>query len=180
MTLKSQQEMDLINFLSESNAIEGVHGEECLDAAIDAWDFMRGASGMSEYNVLETHRRLMEPVRAWDRHARSIRLDFTGKFRDDYVFIGGRRSMNAIKIRSEIEKWSEKMNDPKWLTMTTQQKELMSRKLHVEYEKIHPFFDGNGRTGRIFMNWHRVRNGLPLLIIHTGDEQMEYYGWFHR
>ena len=51
--------------------------------------------------------------------------------------------------------------------------------LHVKYEKIHPFADGNGRTGRMFMNWTRLkRNNEPLLIIHEGEEQREYYGWF--
>ncbi len=56
--------------------------------------------------------------------------------------------------------------------------EEWSQQLHVSYEKIHPFVDGNGRTGRMFMNWWRLTNGLPLLIIHEGDEQYNYYQWF--
>ena len=49
---------------------------------------------------------------------------------------------------------------------------------HIWFEKIHPFEDGNGRTGRILMNIQRLNAGLPLLIIHEGKEQMEYYKWF--
>ena len=49
---------------------------------------------------------------------------------------------------------------------------------HIKFEEIHPFEDGNGRSGRILMNWQRVSNGLPLLIIHTGEEQLTYYKWF--
>lgn len=36
---------------------------------------------------------------------------------------------------------------------------------HVTFEKIHPFSDGNGRTGRMIMNYSLLENGLPPLII---------------
>ena len=44
--------------------------------------------------------------------------------------------------------------------------------------EVHPFIDGNGRTGRIFMNWWRVKNGLPILVIKETARQ-EYYKWFN-
>ena len=50
---------------------------------------------------------------------------------------------------------------------------------HVEFEEIHPFVDGNGRTGRILMNLYRIYMGFPILIIHTGKEQKEYYSWWN-
>ncbi len=49
---------------------------------------------------------------------------------------------------------------------------------HIFFEKLHPFEDGNGRTGRILMNLQKLNEELPLLIIHEGEEQMEYYKWF--
>lgn len=37
--------------------------------------------------------------------------------------------------------------------------------LHHRFIQIHPFADGNGRTGRVLLNWHLIRNGwLPLLV----------------
>ncbi len=36
---------------------------------------------------------------------------------------------------------------------------------HHKFEKIHPFFDGNGRTGRILMNSILINNGYPPIII---------------
>jgi len=38
-------------------------------------------------------------------------------------------------------------------------------RFHIEFETIHPFEDGNGRTGRIIMNEHLLENHLPPLII---------------
>lgn len=36
---------------------------------------------------------------------------------------------------------------------------------HQKFEKIHPFADGNGRTGRILMNYILLQNGYPPFII---------------
>ena len=49
---------------------------------------------------------------------------------------------------------------------------------HIAYERIHPFIDGNGRTGRMFMNWQRLKAGLPILVIKEKEKQ-EYYKWFN-
>jgi len=48
--------------------------------------------------------------------------------------------------------------------------------LHAFFEKIHPFEDGNGRTGRILLNYILISAGYPLVIL-KGDEKFrkEYY-----
>lgn len=50
----------------------------------------------------------------------------------------------------------------------------------LEFEKIHPFEDGNGRVGRMLYNINRLNAGLDLHIIHEGKEQIEYYKWFNK
>lgn len=37
---------------------------------------------------------------------------------------------------------------------------------HHKFEKIHPFMDGNGRTGRMLLNYILLKNNLPPMIIH--------------
>lgn len=46
---------------------------------------------------------------------------------------------------------------------------------HLVFESIHPFADGNGRTGRALMNYLLVLNNHPPLIIYDEDK-MSYYG----
>ena len=47
--------------------------------------------------------------------------------------------------------------------------------LHYVYENIHPWVDGNGRSGRILMVNHAMLMGLDPWIVHHGDEQQAYY-----
>lgn len=46
--------------------------------------------------------------------------------------------------------------------------------LHHELEVIHPFFDGNGRTGRLWLNALRLRAGYPWLTV-LYEERFDYY-----
>lgn len=47
-------------------------------------------------------------------------------------------------------------------------------KLHAKFENIHPFRDGNGRVGRLIMNYILLKKGYPLLDIKF-ENRPEYY-----
>ena len=46
---------------------------------------------------------------------------------------------------------------------------VVAAKWHGYYEYLHPFRDGNGRTGRLLSNFILLRAGHPLLIIRLED-----------
>lgn len=48
---------------------------------------------------------------------------------------------------------------------------VVAAKFHGYYEYLHPFRDGNGRTGRLMSNFILLRAGHPLLIIKNSDRQ---------
>lgn len=45
---------------------------------------------------------------------------------------------------------------------------------HIEFEKIHPFEDGNGRTGRLIINYELLKNNLPPVVI-PKDDRVKYF-----
>lgn len=149
-------------FIRESNAIEGVYNEDSFTQAMYAWEYLKTKKELTPHVIKKTHKILMLN--------QSLQPDQKGYFRKCPVYIGGREAFRWELIQTAIEHWCE--------YIVSSHNEMAIQEDHVRYEKIHPFIDGNGRTGRMFMNWQRLKAGLPILVIHEGKEQMEYYRWF--
>lgn len=146
-------------FLRESNAIEGVFGEEALTDALAAWQYLIGKDVMTKAVVLETHRILMA--------RQDLEKKYKGAFRDIDVYIGGKKAMNPAIVGAMVGDWCAR-------TM----KKPNAKVLHVFYEKIHPFVDGNGRTGRMLMNWTRLKRTKEGILVIRNAQKGEYYKWF--
>lgn len=54
---------------------------------------------------------------------------------------------------------------------------VKAAKFHRSFELIHPFIDGNGRIGRVIINYMLMRAGYPPVIVRDKDKQ-DYYSTF--
>ncbi len=153
---------DETEFLKESNAIEREYSDEALEDAKESWEYAKEQEGnMSTKFILGIHKRLLK----------RLNPKIAGKIRDVGVWVGRRKCLDSDEIRKGLRL----LCNPGIYPISS---ENLIKRWHIQFEDIHPFEDGNGRTGRILMNLQRLKIGLPILIIHEGKEQMEYYKWF--
>ena len=57
-----------------------------------------------------------------------------------------------------------RQGDERWHPRLTDVPESLAR-IHVDFERLHPFIDGNGRTGRLLLNLILTRLGWPPIVI---------------
>jgi len=168
--MKIPKTLNEILFLQESNNIEDVWDGTSLMQAMTAWKYLEEQKELDEEVILHTHKILMEG---------KLDKKETGAWRKCAVWIGGHEGKPWFAIPELIRHWimntkdgiqNGKNENPIYLDRMIQQQ-------HVEFEGIHPFIDGNGRMGRILMNWTRVQCKLPILVIYE-KEKYNYYKWF--
>ena len=89
--------------------------------------------------------------------------------RHDYVTGKGEVGAAPEDVAEELSELLEELNGIRSEDVLT-----AAAYFHAKFENIHPFADGNGRTGRLAMNYLLVLHGHPPIIIHEEDRQ-DYY-----
>lgn len=154
-------------WIIQSNLIEGVEDITEHTRSQGAWSRFRKQE-LTIKNILAVHKRIMI------EHL----PDEAGKFRQCRVWVGGHEGKPWPEIPQLMEGWLALWhNIVKECAHTPECVDRLTRMAHVEFEKIHPFVDGNGRTGRMVMQWQRVNHGLSALNI-LDAEKGAYYDWF--
>ena len=98
-----------------------------------------------------------------------------GTFRRVNVRIAGALT-NPVQPYLIEPKIEELLNNYKVWSKTMHIVERVAN-FHLQFESIHPFIDGNGRTGRLIMNLQLIKEGLPAINIKFADRR-KYYDAF--
>ena len=91
----------------------------------------------------------------------------TGVFRKGNVTAGSSYFPNYDKVASLTEKMTVLIEEQMSKSMTAIEQLKLSFLAHFNLVSIHPFYDGNGRTSRLLMNYIQAYYGLPLAIVHS-------------
>lgn len=113
--------------------------------------------------IRELHEKLMTD-------ARTTHNAFPGEFRRTQNWIGGTMPSNARFVPPPVRDMNRALDDfEKFIHTDDNYLPLVKAgMLHAQFETIHPFTDGNGRTGRMIVTmflWHQKLLEAPVLYL---------------
>lgn len=125
--------------------------------------------------IRELHKQLMDK-------ARSTHFSDPGEFRKSQNWIGGTKPNNARFVPPPVEEMHKALTNLENFmhahdnTLTL----IKAALLHAQFETIHPFLDGNGRTGRMLITFYLWKEGYlekPVLFLSSffKKHQKAYY-----
>jgi len=178
--------MDLLNF-EAGGSLLGADETDILEVCnyLDALKYARAeiakATGLpvSMRLLNETHKRLLKGVRGRSKQP--------GEIRRSQNWIGGNRPGNAAFVPppphqlagllSNLENYIHKEDALPPL--------VRAGLIHVQFETIHPYLDGNGRIGRLLITllleeWKLLSEPLLYLSLYFKRNQRDYYDQLNR
>jgi Fic family protein len=97
----------------------------------------------------------------------------TGAFRKGNVTAGSSYFPNFDKVSALTQKMADAIRGQMQQPLSILEQLHLSFVAHFNLVSIHPFYDGNGRTSRLLMNYIQAYYGLPLAIVHN-ESKAEY------
>lgn len=97
----------------------------------------------------------------------------SGAFRKGNVTAGSSYFPNFDKVEALTNTLVSTINEQMQQNLSVQDRLELSFAAHFNLVSIHPFYDGNGRTARLLMNYIQAYYGLPLAIVYN-ETKVEY------
>ncbi|TWE12185.1 Fic/DOC family protein [Rudaeicoccus suwonensis] len=124
---------------------------------------------LSLHEIRTVHYKAMTPVWNVSPHPNATPAETPGNWRhhDIQPFPEGMTPPPFPDINHRLTDWVDVVNELREKDETPFPERLA--RIHNEFEKIHPYLDGNGRTGRLLLNLLIVRLGYPPAIVFKNE-----------
>jgi len=156
-TEKILLQIDLDRYISEREIFETKN----LARVVDYIDKKAKKQELNLKEILLLHKMLLS----------NIRDDVAGRFRqnNEWVRVGSHIGVDPKEVTEKLEKMMVKYN-------ASSSNHIIKRiaLLHLTFESIHPFIDGNGRIGRVINNYLLIREGFVPINIKFIDRKLYY------
>lgn len=169
---------DLLRFETEAQAGQPVDDIREVSNYVDAMMY-----GLERLETLPMSLRLIREMHARLLHSGRGGTKDPGEFRCSQNWIGGTRPGNALFVPPPVTEMAGCLNAFERFIHDDQSRLpalIKAGLLHVQFETIHPFLDGNGRIGRLLVTLYLCMNGVlrkPLLYLslYLKFHRREYY-----
>lgn len=148
----------LRELIEQSNLIEGIDDPAEIDQSLVAWNDLITRKVLGHAAICKTQKvitlhqhNLMPHQRGYYRSMSQVN-----------VIVGGYVAPSHTMVELLMGNW------------VLDYASLTPWEAHVRFEKIHPFVDGNGRTGRMLMWWHELSLGQEPTLIKASERQAYY------
>lgn len=182
-SIKKQRLIDFsIDFTYNSNAIEGskITKEETENIIVRKIAPNKSLSDVQEtinhshvfFETIQEKKQLSESIlKEWhEKLFKETKPDIAGKWREYLVRVGIYRAPDWQDVPKLMRQF---------FLFYKKNKEIMhpvelAAFLHYDFEKVHPFGDGNGRVGRLLINYILYKNQCPLINIEMKKRKAYY------
>ena len=169
----------LVRMAHHSTAIEGNTLTQAETISILIHNFIPRDMSEREYyevknyrkafnTLLEADRKITtELIKKYNKYIMENLHDLNGKFKTTQNLILGAEfePTKPYLVPFEIEDWCDNLSYRLENAKTNEEKVEIIMDQHIKFEKIHPFNDGNGRTGRLLIIHSCLKEGLEPIII---------------
>jgi Uncharacterized conserved protein len=161
LTLKETERILLEIELSRNVSVREVFEAKNLARVMEYTKNKAGESDLTQELILLMHKMLIE----------NIDDSIAGRFRakEEYVRVGSHIAPAPEHV--------ERMMDAIMLEYSADFNNYFVDKIakfHLDFETIHPFCDGNGRMGRVIINYQLARLNFPNIIIRDKEKRIYY------
>ena len=174
----------LVRMAHHSTAIEGNTLTQAETISILIHNFIPRDMSEREYyevknyrkafnTLLEADRKITtELIKKYNKYIMENLHDLNGKFKTTQNLILGAEfePTKPYLVPFEIEDWCNNLSYRLENAKTNEEKVEIIMDQHIKFEKIHPFNDGNGRTGRLLIIHSCLKEDLEPIIIPKGEK----------
>jgi len=182
------------NFIVESDLIENIRDDAALvekelrenkkDGHVGAILFLEELAENKKYLLRETDIKRVQQLIIEEQQKKrpgltTLKKEWIGNYRNVSVRVGDRICPDHQEVPHSMQKLILAIN--KWQQKWRKTPELLKKlcialiaDFHYEFEMLHPFVDGNGRTGRAIALYLMLHLDVKPFIF-TSHDKFEYY-----
>ena len=160
-----------ISFIYESNAIEGSRLSQAEVAAIVKKQYIKktlprhevqeAENAVSAFTMIQSRDFMLTQKTLKELHAVVTKnLNIPAGFKKENIVVNNKQTTEPKLVKRDLKKLFAWYKESKH-TIHPFERALI---FHNRFEHIHPFTDGNGRVGRLILNWMLLKDGFGMIL----------------